>query len=154
MTKTNLQTDALVSAALRHLRDAEHLFERGPHRSLEQVLHLTGYGPECARKACLVERWGGKEGDKALGHSFLTATEAIVECLTSLDVRAHRYRPQKWGARFPSLQAWTIESRYLPTGCAREDAVCALLAEARKAVDETVLALWADGVLGLEALTS
>ena len=37
----------LVSAALRHARDAEWL----AHRSPDQAYHLAGYAPECARKA-------------------------------------------------------------------------------------------------------
>ena len=51
---------SFISAALRHTRDAEHLLASGPHRSLDQAFHLAGFGPECARKACLSESWADK----------------------------------------------------------------------------------------------
>jgi hypothetical protein len=44
----------LLSAALRHVRDAEHLAT--PNHSgysPDQAHHLAGFGPECAQKATL-----------------------------------------------------------------------------------------------------
>ena len=137
-----------ISAALRHVRDAEHLASSGPHQSLDQAFHLAGFGPECARKACLSERWA----DKAVGHGFGAETEHVLGVVLSLDVQAHRYHPESWNDRYPALDSWTEVSRYWPSGRADEAATTALVAAARSAVDEVVLALWSDGVLLGDAL--
>jgi len=58
---------ALVSAALRHVDDAQALLAVSP----VQAFHLAGFGPECARKAALTVP-GASQGtmDKAIGHGF------------------------------------------------------------------------------------
>ena len=37
----------LLSAARRHITDAEHLLEPGLHQSQDQAWHLAGFAPEC-----------------------------------------------------------------------------------------------------------
>ncbi len=55
MSMTPRQLD-LLSAARRHIADAEHLLAHGAHRSEDQAWHLAGFGPESVRKACLEGR--------------------------------------------------------------------------------------------------
>lgn len=133
----------LLSAALRHVRDAEHLASRGPHRSLDQAFHLAGYGPECARKAALAIR----SFDKLLGHLLTTAAEPIVEMALALDPIAHRYRLDAWGVRYPALARWREQARYERTGARDRVEVEELIRAARNAVDDVALALWSDGRL-------
>lgn len=135
---------ALVSAALRHARDAEHLADGAhPHVSLDQAFHLAGFGPECARKATLSVRWL----DKTIGHRFRQASEDAIDFALAIDPQAHRYEPGGWAARYPALADWSEETRYDRTGTHAVEAVQRLVAEARTAVDSVVLALWSDGRL-------
>lgn len=131
-----------MSAALRHVRDAESLLATGnPERSVDQALHLAGYGPECARKATLSVR----TFDKSIGHRFDQPAEDVLEVLVALDPWALRYEPSGWGQRFPALTSWTEAVRYQRTGSADEAQVSALVKQAREAVDGVLVALWADG---------
>ncbi|MBI4602123.1 MAG: hypothetical protein HY721_09200 [Planctomycetes bacterium] len=135
---------ALVSAALRHVRDAETLADpSNPRASLDQAYHLGGYGPECARKATLSIRWL----DKAIGHLFGSSEDPLA-LATALDLFALRYQPLAWAARFPPLAEWSEQVRYRRTGSFPRATVQTFLESARKAVDEVVLGLWADGRLG------
>jgi hypothetical protein len=134
---------ALVSAALRHARDAEHLADTtSPYQSLDQAFHLAGFGPECARKATLSSRWS----DKPLGHELGKKGDRVLDFVLGLDPAARRYNPLDWASRYPALHKWDPECRYETTGhrSAKADAT---VAEARRAVDEIVSALWADGRL-------
>jgi hypothetical protein len=139
----------VISAALRHVRDAETLYADGPRRSIDQAFHLAGFAPECARKACLFERFA----DKAIGHGFDENTEAIIETALCVDPRAHRYRPLGWSMRFPVFADWTPVSRYWPTNQADESRTRQLIQDARTVVGEVVLAMWADGALPARALS-
>jgi hypothetical protein len=139
----------LVSAALRHVRDAEHLLEQGPHRSLEQVLHLVGFGPECVRKACIDEELA----DKALGHEIRGASDPIVDVLVAIDPSASRYRIDDQESELPLRMAhWTMNARYMMSGQGAEATAESLTKEARRFVDRCVEILWSDGVLDAEAL--
>jgi hypothetical protein len=102
---------SLLSAALRHVRDAEHLAAPHANNSLDQAYHLAGFGPECARKALLEIRWL----DKAIGHAFLGPSEGVIEMALALDPFARRYRTTEWGTVFPTLSNWTQNVRYDPT---------------------------------------
>lgn len=141
----------LISAALRHVRDAEHLLAPGPHRSVEQALHLVGFGPECARKACVDEAIA----DKALGHDIKGAGDVVVELLLALDPAASRYGLGGPPAALPHLaRHWRPEHRYMATGKpeAIAPSVTAMVHEARAFVDGCVTELWCDGVLPAEGL--
>ena len=140
---------ALVSAALRHLRDAEHLAAAGDDRSLDQAWHLAGYAPECARKACLHDAWA----DQAIGHDLAPGAEALVDLAASLDPRCARYRVLDWGARWPVLGNWSPQARYEPTGTRDAAEVGGVLVAAQEAVEATVVELWSCGDLAPEALT-
>jgi hypothetical protein len=131
----------LVSASLRHVRDAEHLASPGAHQSLEQAYHLAGFGPECARKATLSERWL----DQAIGHGFGDVGERVLELATALDQRAARYAPGSLGVTYPALASWDVSCRYERTGARSAGEVGAICEQARTAVDAIVLALWLDG---------
>jgi hypothetical protein len=134
----------LVSAALRHVRDATYLGgSPAPHTSLDQAFHLAGFGPECARKATL----GRGAFNQTLGHRFDPFGDAVVEFAIDLDPLAHRYGATNWATRWPTLLKWDEQSRYERTGTRTQAEVDALLSDARDAVDSTVVSLWADGRL-------
>ncbi|AUX27666.1 uncharacterized protein SOCEGT47_082640 [Sorangium cellulosum] len=135
---------ALLSAALRHIRDAEHLLApEQPHTSPDQAYHLAGFGPECARKATLTNRWS----DKPLGHTMGRPADPLLEFALALDPTAARYNPLDWGTRYPALSTWDPQCRYEATGTRTWQEVELLLGEASRAVQEIVAALWADGRL-------
>lgn len=134
----------LISAALRHVRDAEWLADpNNPHRSPDQAYHVAGYGPECARKATLRSR----DFDKTIGHRFGAAQEDVLDVAVALDPFALRYEPRDWAGRFPALTEWRETVRYGRTGDLdrKRIAVDPLLRDSREAVDAVVAALWADG---------
>ncbi len=140
--------DTLISAALRHVRDAEQLLAlTAQHPSPDQAFHLAGFGPECARKALLDGGWA----DKAIGHDFGEVGERALTFLLALDPVAHRYAPSNWGARHPALLEWTPEARYEKTGTRTPAQVDGVVLAARTTVDDAFFALWADGRLGSEA---
>lgn len=149
---------ALISAALRHVRDAEHLLASGPHHSIEQALHLAGFGPECARKACVDE----KIADKALGHEFASADESVVDLLLALDPWVSRYGLDEHTRKLPHREKhWRVDCRYwqtdeldVKTGKPRlnEEDVASVVKEARDFVDDCVAELWCDGALSEDGL--
>jgi hypothetical protein len=132
---------ALVSAALRHVRDAAHLVSQGPQASPDQAYHLAGFGPECARKATFLDRWL----DKALGHDFTDSGEEVLDFATALDPVALRYQPLGFKARYPALASWDPGVRYEKTGTRKAQEVTQACEEARAAVDAIVIGLWLDG---------
>lgn len=137
---------SLISAALRHVRDAEHLLTPGPHRSVEQALHLAGFGPECARKGCVDEGIA----DKALGHDIAGADDSVVDLLLALDPSASRYGLDGHARELPlRAEHWTADCRYMATGepSLLEGTVAAVVQEARAFVDGRVADLWCDGIL-------
>jgi hypothetical protein len=139
----------LISAALRHVRDAELLADStrlSSDASPDQAYHLAGYAPECARKACLSARWA----DKAIGHGVSTS-ERSLELVLSLDRHAHRYRLRGWATAHPDIAAWRPDVRYDATGT-HVGKTAGLVAAARHVVDTLVLALWTDGRLDREEL--
>ncbi len=142
-TLTNAALE-LLSAALRHVRDAEHLADAdSASRSLDQACHLAGYGPECARKATLQTR----VFDKALGHHLDAGIDSVLDVALALDPLAWRYEPRDWATRYPALARWSPEVRYDRTGRHAADEVGPLVAEARQVVDTVAVAVWADGLL-------
>lgn len=130
----------LLSAALRHVRDAQYLAGSSP----DQAFHLAGFGPECARKATLPKA----TYDKAIGHGVGGTSELALGVALSLDARAHRYGLVGWATRYPALAAWTEMARYDKTGDHEE--VARLLQEAREVVDRIAFARWADGLVPSE----
>lgn len=135
----------LLSAAMRHARDADHLAGQHADASLDQAWHLAGFGPECARKACLTEDWA----DKALGHDFDESGEALLEWVVALDPHAWRYRLSGWRDELPGLAAWRPDHRYERTGTvieAQRD-VSGLVSAAMTRVTRVAAELWADGRL-------
>lgn len=98
----------LVAAAIRHVADAEELLTSSP----DQSWHLAGFGPECARKACLRE----ETFDKMLGHELAELSDRVVQLALVVDPSATRYAVQGLTQRFPALSSWHVESRYERTG--------------------------------------
>ena len=145
--RVTLQKGALdlISAALRHVRDAESLSRPGSEiTSPDQAYHLAGFGPECARKATLSVRWS----DKPLGHALGQGpTDPVLEIALALDPYARLYNPLNWRSRYPALSAWDPQCRYDRTGTRDQREVEAVVREARLVVIEIVGALWADGRL-------
>jgi hypothetical protein len=142
----------LISAALRHIRDAEHLLAPGPDQSVEQALHLAGFAPECARKGCIDDG----VADKALGHGFAGGPDAVADFLLGVDPSAGRYAIDLHAGKLPErARHWTVECRYLATRAPAELAqpAGAVVREARAFVDACVLDLWSDGALPAGALT-
>ena len=148
---THLHED-FASAALRHIRDAEHLLAPNePHRSPDQAWHLAGFAHECARKACLKNGWV----PKLLGHGFSASSEEVVELAIALDPRAGRFPVRDWAARHPAVANWRPDHRYERTGTTAGEPgrqLGALVVQARQAVDSCVLALLIDGSLDRESL--
>jgi hypothetical protein len=134
---------AMLSAALRHIRDAERLAAAGPLRSLDQSFHLSGLAPECARKASLSAR----TFHQAIGHGVVEASERALAFALAVDPAARRYDLTDWVSRYPALSAWRIGVRYERTGSRSEAETRCLVAEARDIVGRVVYALWADGRL-------
>jgi len=155
-TKTSL---SLMSAALRHLQDAEFLAgDDGtlpassggrPYQSLNQTEHLVGFAPECARKACLSTFWL----DKLISHDLSSSAEDLLELAISLDAYATRYPIKNWPEVFPSITSWKPDVRYQQTTrkpdevAALERKVRDLLGEAKQAVDSVLIGLYVDGRL-------
>lgn len=135
------EATVLVSAALRHARDADHLASQGEHISPDQAYHLAGFGPECARKATLLTRWL----DQAVGHDFGGLGEAVLDLATALDPVALRYQPLSFEVRYPDLAAWDVGCRYERTGTRSMAEARRICQQARDAVDSIVLGLWLDG---------
>jgi hypothetical protein len=132
----------LLSAALRHVRDAEHLAT--PNHSgysPDQAYHLAGFGPECARKATLYYRLF----DKPLGHTLGAGATTALGIALSLDPVAQRYQPRSFASIYRELAAWVPDCRYERTGSRKQPQ--AIVREARDVVDGITAALWADGRL-------
>lgn len=139
----------LVSAALRHVSDAEHLADpNGSHPSPDQAHHLAGYAPECMRKATLGVRWF----DMAIGHRFDAAAERVIDFAIAMEPMALRYNPPARASRFPVVAQWREDVRYQRTGSIDPATAQQCVAEAREMVDEMLFALWADGRLKDEVL--
>lgn len=140
-----------ASAALRHMRDAEHLIANETHVSRDQAWHLAGFAHECARKACIRESWV----PKLLGHDFSSVSDAVVELAIALDPRASRLPVRNWTARYPAVMAWGPEHRYERTGTAdktKERNIDDLVRQGREAVDACMVALFLEGSLAAESL--
>ncbi len=140
-----------ASAALRHIRDAEHLITGGANVSRDQAWHLAGFAHECARKACIEAGWV----PKLLGHDFSSADEQVIDVAISLDPRAGRFPVRRWARRYPAIAGWRAEHRYERTGtCDRELGrnIDDLVTQGRAAVDSCLLALFIDGSLPIESI--
>ncbi|MEP7125242.1 MAG: hypothetical protein ABJE95_30205 [Byssovorax sp.] len=139
----------LLSAAVRHLRDAEHLADASsPRCSLDQAYHLAGFGPECARKAAIAASWA----NKPLGHDLGDDAELVLELAVALNSSASRYEVRGWEVVYPALAAWRPDCRYQATGTSSRSRTEPLLREAWLAATEIMAAMWADGRVALEAL--
>lgn len=127
----------LVSAALRHVRDADDLLRSSP----DQSWHLAGFGPECARKACLDQGWL----DRVLGHDLAEVSDSVLEVALALDVEGGRYEVRDLASRYPELQRWSVESRYDRTGDRSAAEACLLVEQAAALTYALVADLWMDG---------
>lgn len=147
MTPLTQRQRALLSAAARHVRDAERLLNKPPS-SPDQAWHLAGFGPECARKACLEDR----VLDLALGHELGPGGEQLLEWWIPLDHSAWRYRIAGWGVSEPRITEWSPNHRYDATGTWVGAPVEELTGSARRLLDGVVADLWSDGRLQEGAL--
>jgi hypothetical protein len=130
----------LVSAALRHVRDADGLLKTSP----DQSWHLAGFGPECVRKACLERGWL----DRVLGHDLAKWSDEVLEVALALDAQAGRYEVRDLASRFPKLTCWAVGSRYDRTGTRTESEAQELVEQAAELTYELAADLWMDGVIG------
>jgi hypothetical protein len=133
-------TESMTSAALRHLRDAEHLLEPGVAESVDQAWHLVGLAVECMEKACL----GDQRLHRAIGHLGEVDAESMCFVL-SLDPRAAQLGVT--GVPPSPLRAWSINCRYDTTGERERPEVEHALAAAAPYVAMLAAARWADGRL-------
>jgi hypothetical protein len=139
---------SFASAALRHVRDAEHLAAAGEHTSRDQAWHLIGFGPECARKAMFVEGWVAK----ALGHELTDFGDELAAWVAALEPLPHRYRAHSAARELAALKSWRADVRYEATGtidAARRNLTVALV-EAATFVHDRVAELWSDGLVELD----
>jgi len=132
----------LLSASLRHVRDAEALLDDTGHPSVDQAWHLVGFGPECVRKACLAEDWA----DKPLGHDLSDRAALLLDFAVALDPTAWRLGLVQTGPVGP-LAGWAPEVRYHPTGTAKVDETRKAVEAAREFVDLAIGTLWSSGLL-------
>lgn len=130
----NDRSTSLISAAMRHVCDASRLLDTSP----DQSWHLAGFGPECARKACLSESWF----DRLLGHDF---ADEVLELALALDVQAARYEVHDLRVRHPTLRRWSVESRYERTGSRSHVDASNLVTEAKGVTYAIASELWMDG---------
>jgi len=143
---------SFVSAALRHLRDAETLMKGAPadaehlatRPSPDGAFYLAGYAPELIRKATLSESWLnraiGHISQRPRGHG---AGAAALLLATELDPIAHRYAHRDLGALHDL--GWSTDARYEATGTHEFLDAQEILNEARRITDEIVVDMWADG---------
>lgn len=135
--------NGLVSAALRHVTDAESLIAASP----AQALYLAGYGPECARKAALA-RWNKPDEDrrnKAIGHRFDKPAETALALFCDLDPLASRYTLRGWKATHSSLSEWKEDVRYGRSDSVTRGKAQQLLSSARELTVDVIAKLWVDG---------
>lgn len=135
-----------LSAALRHVRDAEHLLpppESDDYASPDQAYHLAAFGPECARKAVIATDWL----DKLLGHGHGTQLEPLLEFAAAIDHHAHHYARADSDITTSAFAAWNIDCRYKRSGTFDRTTTEPLVRAARRFVDDITLFLWADGRL-------
>jgi hypothetical protein len=140
-----------ASAALRHMRDAEHLLRPASYISRDQAWHLAGFAHECARKACVQDAWV----PKMLGHDFSDASTTVLDLAISLDPRAGRFPVLGWARKFPAIDTWRPEHRYERTRTVDQVPgrdVNAIVSQGRCAVDDCIVALFLDGALEMESL--
>jgi hypothetical protein len=136
-----------LSAALRHVRDAEYLQLKSANTSVDQAWHLAGLGIECARKAGVEINWFWK----LVGHSFSDQAEAIVDLAIALDPAASRLPIANWRTDYPTIKLWSSEHRYDKSGTHQPAAVLQLVVESRLACRKMSLALLLDGTVNSEA---
>lgn len=135
---------AMFSAALRHVRTAEHLATTpDPDRSADQAFHVAGFGPECIRKAGLPRR----TYDQAIGHGVGAAAEFALRFALAVDPVARRYDIEGWQGRYPALARWNENARYEATGTRSDHDAASVVREAREVVDVMTFAFWADGAI-------
>lgn len=134
---------AMLSAALRHVRDAEHLISEHPAQSPDQAYHLAGFGPECARKATLPH----PTYYQAIGHGVAGSSEQALNFALATNPIARRYDVENWSQRYPKLANWRETVRYSMTGTTTIADAQALVLEAREIVDRIAYAMWADGLI-------
>lgn len=163
ITSPRERSTTLLSAALRHIRDAEHLAQTDPP-SPEQTEHLAGFAPECARKALLhLDAFPSKVEDafgRALSHDFKEFADQVVDLIIALQPRLRHSNARGWSQRHPELIPWNPECRYHATGYAKRVKGnlprpvwrAQLLGKARVLTEEAAIELWLDGRLGVEKL--
>lgn len=144
LTLTSHAADHL-SAALRHVRDAEHLLRPHPpednYTSPDQAYHLAAFGPECARKAVIAAPWL----DKLLGHGHGEQLAPILEFAAAIDHQAHHYARPANDPVAIAFAIWHVDCRYKRTGTYGAPAADRLVQAARVFVDEIAIRMWADG---------
>lgn len=133
----------LVSAGLRHIRDAEALLATSP----DQAWHLAGFGPECIRKATVTSEWARL----AIGHALSgRGLNELLELIAALDPLARRHGLRAAPVPAPPISQWRPVHRYEPTGRRLHAAALALAEACRREVDRRVAELFAAGVLPAE----
>ncbi len=140
-----LPCEDFISAAVRHVRDAELLLAK---QSRDQAWHLAGFSHECARKAYLEGSWVAK----TLGHDFTLGSELVLEVAEALDPRVSRYPVTNWVGQHPEIRDWLPKHRYERSGSSKDRPVEALVSSARHAVDECMVSLLLDARLDMESV--
>lgn len=130
-----------VSAALRHIRDAEALLDSSP----DQAWHLAGFGPECMRKAVLTLPWVGK----ALGHDVDGSELVVLDLALDLDAHARRHAGISRLTALAPLNDWRPAHRYDPTGTWKTKAAD-LVGICRREVERRLTSLVTGGLLSEE----
>lgn len=132
-----------LSAALRHIADAERLLADSP----DQSWHLAGFAAECARKVCLTV----EEFRFALGHQHGVEADQLLDLIVAIDAHAQRFPLHGWAPVGSKLAAWSESHRYDRRGTHAADAP-ALVRECAERHDAVLLLLWLRADADLEVL--
>lgn len=136
---------SLVSAALRHIADAQTLLADSP----VQAMYLAGYGPECIRKAALMRLPEEQEDqrNRAIGHRFDKPEETTLKLFCDSDTLASRYKLTDWKRQVNVLGDWKEDLRYGRSDSVPRARAQKLLESCERLTLHTLADLWADGRL-------
>ncbi len=129
------------SAALRHARDSEQLFDIN---HFDNAAYLAGYAVECSCKV-LIE-CTDRLSPKALGHDLTNLAGRALSFARLLSPGMPRYRPDDVDVDF-TFQRWTPEMRYEATGEVTQGEAQRLVRAAQVCLDRIVFPLVLDGKL-------
>lgn len=118
-----------------------------PYHSFDQVWHLAGFGPECARKA----RFPEAQWRKLLGHELGHVSDAILDWIEAIATEAARADLRRLVDGHLELARWKPDHRYQKSGTTTQAQARKIYDQAEQVTDRLLASLWVDGhIEGLE----